>query len=113
MPIWNPRVETMPRVDLEQMQLERLQVVANRVWEQVPFYRRRFEELNIIPEQIRSLDDLRLLPFTVKDDLRQGYPYDLLAVPLREVVRLHSSSGTTGTPTVVGYTKNDLRHWRE
>jgi phenylacetate-CoA ligase len=113
MPIWNPRMETMPRVDLEQLQLERLQVIANRVWERVPFYRRRFEELGLMPEHVRSLEDLRLLPFTVKEDLREGYPYELFAVPLREVVRIHASSGTTGAPTVGGYTKNDLRHWRE
>ena len=110
MPIWNPRIETMPRVDLEQLQLERLQVTANRVCEGVPFYRRRFETLGLMPEQIRSLDDLRQLPFTTKEDLSSGYPYDMLAVPLREVVRIHASSGTTGTPTVAGYTKNDLRH---
>jgi phenylacetate-CoA ligase len=113
MPIWNPRIETAPRADLEQLQLERLQAIVNRVWEGVPFYRRRFEELGFMPEHIRSLDDLRLLPFTLKEDLRRGYPYDLFAVPLREVVRIHASSGTTGPPTVVGYTKNDVRHWRE
>ncbi len=113
MPIWNPRIETMPRVDLEQMQLERLQVIVNRVWERVPVYRRRFEEMGLTPEHLRSLEDLRTLPFTIKDDLRRGYPYDLFAVPLREVVRIHASSGTTGQPTVGGYTKNDLRHWRE
>jgi phenylacetate-CoA ligase len=113
MPIWNPRIETMPRVDLEQLQLERLQVTANRAWEGVPFYRRRFEEQGLMPEHIRSLPDLRLLPFTTKEDLRQGYPYDMFAVPLREVVRIHGSPDGAGTPTVAGYTKNDLRHWRE
>jgi phenylacetate-CoA ligase len=113
MPIWNPRVETMPRVDLEQLQLERLQAVMNRIWESVPFYRKRLEEKSLMPEQIRSLADLQQLPFTYKEDLRQGYPYDLFAVPLREVVRIHASAGTTGKPTVAGYTKNDLRHWRE
>lgn len=113
MPIWNPRIETMARVDLEQLQLERLQVLVNRLWESVPLYRRKFEQLNLLPEQIRSLADLHALPFTVKEELRQAYPYDLFAVPLREVVRIHASSGTTGPPTVVGYTKNDLRHWRE
>jgi len=113
MPIWNPRVETMPRVDLEQLQLERLQAVANRAWDGVPFYRRRFEELGLMPEHVRSLEDLRLFPFTEKEDLRRGYPYDMFAVPLREVVRVHPSAGTTGPPTVAGYTKNDLRHWRE
>jgi len=113
MPIWNPRVETMPRVDLEQLQLERLQVIVNRAWDGIPFYRRRFEEYGVIPEHLRSLEDLRLLPFTEKEDLRRGYPYDLFAVPLREVVRIHSSPSTAGTPTVMGYTKNDLRNWRE
>lgn len=113
MPIWNPQIETMPRAELEQLQLERLQATLNRIWDSVPFYRRRFEELGLIPERIRSLDDLRLLPFTAKDDLRTGYPYDLFALPLREVVRIHASSGATGPPTVVGYTKNDLRNWGE
>src|SRR5574340_467168 len=113
MPIWNPRIETMPRVDLEQLQLERLQVTANRAWEGVPCYRRRFEALGLMPEQIRSLDDLRQLPFTTKEDLSSGYPYDMLAVPLREVVRIHASAGTGARATVAGYTKNDLRHWRE
>src|SRR5512139_2093439 len=112
MPIWNPRRETMPRVDLEQCQLERLQVTANRAWDGVPFYRRRFERSGVMPEHIRRLDDLRLLPFTEKTDLRVGYPYDLFAVPLREVVRVHTSAGAVG-PTVVGYTKNDLRNWRD
>jgi len=113
MPIWNPPAETMPRQQLEQLQLERLQAVLNRIWESVPFYRRKFEELGLMPEHIRSLDDLRLLPFTAKEDLRTGYPYDLFALPLREVVRIHASSGATGPPTVVGYTKNDLRNWGE
>ncbi len=113
MPIWNPRIETMPRVDLEQLQLERLQVIANRAWDGIPFYRRRFEECGLMPEQIRSLDDLRRLPFTEKEDLRRGYPYDLFAVPLREVVRIHAVPSPIGAPTVMGYTKNDLRNWRE
>jgi phenylacetate-CoA ligase len=86
---------------------------VNRVWESVPFYRRRCEELGLMPEHIRSLDDLRLLPLTVKEDLRSGYPYDLFALPLREVVRIHASSGATGPPTVVGYSRNDLRNWSE
>lgn len=113
MPIWDPHIETMPRAELQQLQLERLQATVNRIWESVPFYRRCFEELGLIPERIRSLDDLRLLPFTVKEDLRKGYPYELFALPLREVVRVHASAGATGAPTVVGYTKNDLRNWAE
>ncbi len=113
MPIWNPSIEKKPRAELEQLQLERLQATLNRIWDSVPFYRRRFEELGLMPEHIRSLADVRLLPFTVKEDLRTGYPYDLFALPLREVVRIHASSGTTGQPTVAGYTKNDLRNWGE
>lgn len=113
MPIWNPRMECMVRADLEQLQLERLQAVVNRVWEGVPWYRRRLEELELMPEHIRSLEDLRLLPFTEREDLRRGYPYDMFAVPLREVVRIHFSPGAQGPPTVSASTKNDLRHWRE
>ncbi|HOM82607.1 MAG TPA: phenylacetate--CoA ligase [Armatimonadota bacterium] len=113
MPIWNERCETMQRADLEQLQLERLQATVNRVYRNVPFYQRRFEELSVKPEEIRSLDDIRRLPFTTKEDMRAAYPYELFAVPLREIVRIHSSSGTTGRATVVGYTRNDLRTWSE
>jgi phenylacetate-CoA ligase len=101
----------MPREDLEQLQLERLQATVNRVYKSVTCYKKKFEEAGIVPEDIRSLDDLEKLPFTTKEDLRLNYPYGMFAVPLREVVRIHSSSGTTGKPTVVGYTKNDIRMW--
>jgi phenylacetate-CoA ligase len=101
----------MPREDLEQLQLERLQATINRVYKSVTCYKKKFEEAGIVPEDIRSLDDLAKLPFTTKEDLRLNYPYGMFAVPLREVVRIHSSSGTTGKPTVVGYTKNDIRTW--
>jgi phenylacetate-CoA ligase len=101
----------MPREDLEQLQLERLQATLNRVYKSVTCYKKKFDEAGIVPEDIRSLDDLAKLPFTTKEDLRLNYPYGMFAVPLREVVRIHSSSGTTGKPTVVGYTKNDLRMW--
>jgi phenylacetate-CoA ligase len=113
MKIWNQEAETLPRQDLEQIQLERLQASINRAYKNVAFYRKRFQELDIRPEDIQSLDDLKRIPFTTKDDLRDNYPYDMLAVPLREVVRLHASSGTTGKPTVCGYTAEDLKVWSE
>jgi len=111
MKIWDPLYECMPREDLEQLQLERLQATVNRVYKSVTCYKKKFDEAGIVPEDIRSLDDLEKLPFTTKEDLRLNYPYGMFAVPLREVVRIHSSSGTTGKPTVVGYTKNDIRMW--
>jgi len=108
---WEPEKECLEREELEQLQIERLQVTLNRVYERVPFYRKRFDELGIAPEQIESLADVSRLPFTTKADLRDNYPYGLFAVPMREVVRIHASSGTTGTPTVVGYTRNDIKIW--
>lgn len=109
--IWDPQHECMPREELEQLQLERLQATLNRVYKNVTCYRSKFNELGIVPEDVTSLAGLSKLPFTTKEDLRVNYPYGMFAVPLREVVRIHSSSGTTGKPTVVGYTKNDLKTW--
>ncbi len=111
MKIWEPLYECMPREEIEQLQLERLQATLNRVYRSVTCYRKKFDEAGIVPEDIRSLDDLSRLPFTTKEDLRLNYPYGMFAVPLREVIRIHSSSGTTGKPTVVGYTKNDIKTW--
>src|SRR5512139_2198198 len=111
MQIWDATHECMPREELEQLQLERLQATINRVYKNVTCYRNKFNELGIVPEDIQSLDDLGKLPFTTKEDLRLNYPYGMFAVPLREVVRIHSSSGTTGKPTVVGYTKHDIKVW--
>ena len=111
MQIWDPTYECMPREEMEQLQLERLQATLNRVCKNVTCYRNRFKELGIVPEDVRSLSDLSKLPFTTKEDLRLNYPYGMFAVPLREVVRIHSSSGTTGKPTVVGYTKHDVKLW--
>jgi len=108
---WEPEFENMDREELEQLQLERLEATLNRVYMNVPFYRKKFDELGIDTDSIRSFEDIRKLPFTTKDDLRNNYPYGLFAVPLREVVRIHASSGTTGMSTVVGYTKNDLKTW--
>jgi phenylacetate-CoA ligase len=101
----------MPREELEQLQLERLQATLNRVYKNVSCYRNKFNAAGIIPEDVQSLADLSRLPFTEKEDLRLNYPYGMFAVPLREVVRIHSSSGTTGKPTVVGYTRHDLDTW--
>jgi len=108
---WEPDKECMDREELKQLQLEQLQATLSRVYMNVPFYHRKFNELGIDPDEVRSLDDLRKLPFTTKNDLRDNYPYGLFAVPLREVVRIHASSGTTGMSTVVGYTKNDIKTW--
>jgi len=108
---WEPEKERMTREALEQLQLERLQSTLYRVGTHVPFYRRKFEELQLDYDNFRDLRDLRKLPFTTKQDLRDNYPYGLFAVPLRDVVRVHSSSGTTGVATVVGYTRNDIKNW--
>ena len=110
-PIWDPQHECMLREELEQLQLERLQATLNRAYKNVTCYKTKFNALGIVPEDVNSLSDLSKLPFTSKEDLRLNYPYGMFAVPLREVVRIHSSSGTTGKPTVVGYTKNDLKIW--
>jgi len=108
---WEAEKERMAREALEQLQLERLQSTLYRVGTHVPFYRRKFEELQLDYDNFRDLRDLRKLPFTTKQDLRDNYPYGLFAVPLRDVVRVHSSSGTTGVATVVGYTRNDIKNW--
>jgi phenylacetate-CoA ligase len=108
---WEPEKECMSREDLEQLQLERLQSTLYRVGTHVPFYRNKFNALKVDLDSFNSLDDLRRLPFTMKQDLRDNYPYGLFAVPLRDVVRVHSSSGTTGMATVVGYTRNDIKTW--
>jgi phenylacetate-CoA ligase len=111
MKIWDPLHEGMPREDLEQLQIEKLQATLNRVHKNVTHYRKIFNEMDIIPEDIQSLSGLSHLPFTTNDDLCLNYPYGMFAVPLREVVRIHSSSGTTSKPIVMGYTKNDIRTW--
>ena len=113
MGIWNQRYETMSRDELQQVQLERLQATLNRAYENVAFYKRLFDESGISPEEIKTLDDLVRLPFTTRENLRDGYPYDAFAVPLRDVVRIHSSHGTTGAPAVCGYTESDLHIWSE
>jgi phenylacetate-CoA ligase len=113
MNIWEPEYECMRREDLHALQLERLQATLRRVYQNVPFYWQLFDRLKFLPDNFKSLEDLKRLPFTRKSDLRDSYPYGMFAVPLREVVRIHSSSGTTGKPTVVGYTRNDIRIWSD
>ena len=98
MKIWEAKYECMPREELEQLQLERLQATLNRVYKNVTFYRKIFNESKIVPEDMQALSDLAKIPFTTKDDMRMNYPYGMFAVPLREVVRVHSSSGTTEKP---------------
>ncbi len=111
--IWDRRYECMAREEMEQLQLERLQSTLNRVYRNVSYYKKRFDLLKILPDEIQSIQDLAHFPLTSKEDLRESYPYGMFALPLREVVRIHSSSGVTGKPTVTGYTQNDLQHWSQ
>jgi phenylacetate-CoA ligase len=113
MPIWNEKFETLPRSELEQVQLERLQQTLGRVYRRVSYYHELFNKIGFDPLEVTSLEDLTKIPFTSKETLRVAYPYDMFAVPLREVVRMQSTSGTTGQPLIVGYTKNDIEHWTE
>ncbi len=110
---WNEAKECMSREELQELQLERLKNMVTRIYHDVPFYRNEFQKLGIVPEDIKSLEDLSKLPFTTKTDLRDNYPYGMFAVPLSQIVRVHASSGTTGKPTVVGYTRNDITIWSE
>ena len=111
--IWNEKYETMAREELDRVQLERLQNVLQLVYEKVPLYKNKFDEAGLDVGDIKSLDDLGNIPFTIKDDLRANYPFGLFTVPMRDVVRIHASSGTTGQVTVVGYTANDINTWAE
>jgi len=103
--------ERMSRDELAALQLTRLQKTVRLAYQNVPLYTRKFDEVGVHPDDIRALDDVALLPFTTKDDLRVSYPFGMFAVPMDQVARIHTSSGTTGLPTVVGYTKNDLKMW--
>lgn len=110
---WNEKYECMPREELEQLQLEKLQDMVDRAFHNVDHYRKAFQEIGAEPGDIKCLADLKKLPFTTKQDLRDNYPYGMFAVSLSEIMRIHSSSGTTGKPTVVGYTRQDLNNWAE
>jgi phenylacetate-CoA ligase len=111
--IWNDEFETLPREAMEALQLKRLRDMVDRVHATVPFYRQKLAGAGYKPGDIRKLEDLARLPFTTKDDLRETYPFGLFAVPMERVVRIHASSGTTGKPTVVGYTRRDIDTWAE
>ncbi len=113
MNFWQPKIETMDRSDLQDLQLRRLKSVVEKVYKNVPFYHEKMKSLGITPHDINSLEDARRLPDTRKADLRENYPFGLFAVPRDEVVRVHASSGTTGKPTVVGYTAKDIETWSD
>ena len=110
--IWS-KEETLPREQIEAIQLERLIETVNRVYAKVPAYRKKMDDAGVKPEDIKSLSDLPKLPFVTKQDMRDNYPFGLFAVKKDELVRIHASSGTTGKPTVVGYTRGDLESWTE
>ncbi|MDR3117962.1 MAG: phenylacetate--CoA ligase [Mediterranea sp.] len=111
--IWNETIECMDRESLRRMQSIRLRKVVECVYHNTPFYRKKMQEMGVMPDDINDMDDIVKLPFTTKYDLRDNYPFGLCAVPMRQIVRIHASSGTTGKPTVVGYTRKDLSGWTE
>ena len=113
MGIWNRKLELIDRAELEQLKVERLQATLNRAMNNVPFYHELFAKNGVSPEKVRGIGDLSRLPFTTREDLVRYQPYGFFAVPLKDIARIHSSSGTTGRPVVVGYTKNDRAHWAE
>lgn len=106
-------IETMPRAEIEKIQLERLQRLVKYCYDNVPFYNRRLTEAGVTPDKIKTLSDIQYIPYTTKADMRDNYPFGLFAVPQSKITRIHASSGTTGKPTVVGYTKNDLEMWSD
>lgn len=111
--IWNDDFETLPREAIESLQLKRLKQTLEKVYATVPFYRDSFDKVGVKPADLKSLADLKKFPFTLKQDMRDNYPYGLFAVPLAQIVRIHASSGTTGKPTVVGYSRRDIDNWSE
>ncbi|MCX7843153.1 MAG: phenylacetate--CoA ligase [Clostridia bacterium] len=111
--IWNKEAECLGRSEMKALQLERLKEIVKRAYENVGLYRRKFDDIGLKPEHIQTLKDIEKIPFTTKDDLRDNYPYGLFAVPMKSIVRVHASSGTTGKPIVVGYTQKDVENWSE
>ena len=109
--VWDEKHECMPRKQLSELQLKRLKAVVRRVYKNVPYFREKLDGLGLKPADIKSLDDLQKLPFMTKHELRETYPFGLFATPMKDVVRIHSSSGTTGKPVVAGYTRSDLDLW--
>ncbi|MBN2231383.1 MAG: phenylacetate--CoA ligase [Deltaproteobacteria bacterium] len=111
--IWDQKHETLKRDDMSKLQAEKLRRVCERVYHNVPFYRQAFDTAKVKPEDIKTIDDIRRLPFTTKIDLRDSYPYNMFAAPMEDIIRIHASSGTTGKPTVVGYTRKDVADWAD
>ena len=111
--IWNKEIECMSRDEMTALQSKKLVKLVKYVYDNVPFYRKKMEKVGLLPEDIKSIEDIVKLPFTTKDDLRDNYPFGLFARPQKDIVRIHASSGTTGKATVVGYTRNDLESWSE
>ncbi|HRU11602.1 MAG TPA: phenylacetate--CoA ligase, partial [Methanomassiliicoccales archaeon] len=113
MNVWNPHIELMSKAQLETLQLRLLKIQTRRMWERSPFYHGRMREAGVSPDDIRTLEDVRRLPFMTKKDLRDNYPNRLMMSDRGDLVRYHASSGTTGKPIIVGYTKTDLENWSE
>lgn len=111
--IFNPEMECMKRSDMEKLQLERLKYIVDYCYNNVPFYKKRLDEAGVTADKIKTLDDVKYIPYTTKADLRDTYPFGMFSVPKKELVRIHASSGTTGNPTVVGYTREDMKNWVE
>ncbi len=111
--IWNRDIECMGRDEMRKLQDRRLMDLVAKVYNHVPFYKRKMDELGVKPTDIKGIEDISKLPFTYKQDLRDNYPFGLFAVPMKDIVRVHGSSGTTGKPTTVGYTRNDIESWKE
>ena len=111
--IWNPTKECMSREQMRELQGKRLHKIVEYVYHNVPFYRNKLQEMDLSPDDIRTIDDITKLPFTTKKDLRDNYPFGLQAAPQSEIIRIHASSGTTGNPTIVGYTRKDISIWSE
>lgn len=110
---FDKKIEQMARDQMREIQLERLKKIVKYAYERVLFYKKKFDEIGLLPEDIKTLEDIKKIPYTTKADLRDNYPYGLLAVPMDDIVRVHASSGTSGKPTVVAYTKNDLDMWSD
>ena len=113
MKIYDKKTETMSRRSMAALQLKRLKEIVKYAYDRVPFYRKKYDEAGVKPSDIKTLEDIRKLPFVTKSDLRDNYPYGLLAVPVSDLARIHASSGTSGKPTVVAYTKEDMEDWTE
>jgi phenylacetate-CoA ligase len=110
---WDEKIETMPLEEMRKLQLENLKKTVKWVYDKVPFYKNKFDEVGLKPEDLKELEDLSKLPFTARTDLRDNYPFGLCAVPFAEVIRIHASSGTTGKPITGPYTQSDLDQWTE